>query len=162
MSDEQETIYGREFTLLEPLEKVECWNYSSAVHGNFAAGEKITVVQIYDAHHTTILCAEEGGRPTFNADGSPHTWTPSYDGAVPQPSLGYRFIVNNEVLSKAIGFPIPKQTPDLVGDILAYESGEMTEDEEEEFLDRLAESGVGNKLQGHYSSRMAGRPGNDG
>lgn len=39
---------------------------------------------------------------------------------------------------------------DLVGDIITYENGEMTETETLEFFSKLIKSGTINNLQGHY------------
>ncbi len=43
---------------------------------------------------------------------------------------------------------------DIVDDILDYESGRMTRGQEKKFFSKLKKTGLGYKLQGHYSSRM--------
>lgn len=149
------SVYGQTFTLLEPLERVECWNFSSEVIGNFAAGETITVLHGYDSTQTTIQCAEKDGRPVFNPDGTPLMSKHKFlEGGEPAQQVGYRFIVNNEALGKAIGVDMPKKTPDLVGDLMAYEDGTATPKQTKRLFRQLRKSGIGSKLQGHYSSRM--------
>jgi hypothetical protein len=137
------SAYGKSYVLIQPIEKAECWNCTDDSYGSFAVGETLHVLHVYDAFHTTCRCAEEDGRPLFNKDGTKN-----------EKQEGYRFIVNNEVLGRAIGVEMPKQTADLVGDIIAYESGDMSAEQEGEFLDGLRESGLGQKLQGHYGRRM--------
>jgi hypothetical protein len=43
---------------------------------------------------------------------------------------------------------------DLVDDLMAYESGEMSEQNVKKLFNKLRKSGVGRHLQGHYSSKM--------
>ena len=46
-----------------------------------------------------------------------------------------------------------KQT-DLVDDLMAYESGELSPQNVKRLFNKLRKSGVGRHLQGHYSSKM--------
>jgi hypothetical protein len=135
-------MYGKDFVLRSPLEQVRCWNCTDGSTGSFAVGETITVVCIYDAHSTTILCKEADGRPLTNKDGTP------------QRTEGYRFIVPNAMLNSAIDADVPLTTPDLIGDIIAYEEGTASPEQEQALFETLRESGLGYKLQGHYGRSM--------
>lgn len=143
-------MYGQEFVLKAPLIDVECWNFSDGKTGRFDAGETIRVLSVYDSTHTTISATNEPGRgigrtgerPVWNRDGTPYK------------SPGYRFIVPNALLATAIDADVPATTPDLIGDLIAYESGEATDDQEDRLFRTLRETGIGKHLQGHYSSRM--------
>ena len=134
-------IYHQEFVLLQDLKDLECWNYTRGETATFQAGETIEVCNPNDATHTTILCSQEDGRPVSNRDGTPAD------------KNGYRFIVQNDVLSEAIGIPIGT-TYDFVGEILAYENGELDKKRTKKLFAYLKKTGIGGKLQGHYSSRM--------
>ncbi len=144
--------YNKVFTLLQPLEHVECWNYYCAAWATIPAGELIEVCHENDATHTTISVkpghANEG-IPVFMPDSAPMMLR---DGS--GPSMGYRFIVDNQVLGEAIGVTMPKRTADLVGQIINYESGDASPVETERLFKTLRRTGIGRKLQGHYSSRM--------
>jgi len=48
----------------------------------------------------------------------------------------------------------PTAKDKLIDTLISYENGELTEEESLKFLKKLKKSGVGQKLQGHYSSRM--------
>jgi len=48
----------------------------------------------------------------------------------------------------------PKNENDMVGKIIAYESGEMSEDQTIEFFQELYNSGLWQSLQGHYHRVM--------
>ena len=78
---------------------------------------------------------------------------PSTHKETPSVQRGYRFIINNEELGKALGVPIPKKTEDLVGDILAYETGAASPSQTKKLFKSLKKSGTDQKLQRHYSSR---------
>lgn len=142
--------YGQSFVLRRPLTDVECWNSSRDSTSSFAVGETITLCRVYDATHTTVVCAEKDGRPLTNKDGTPDLYTV---GTQQYPRHGYRFIVPNQILGEAIGIEMPATTPDLVGDLIAYETGEATPEQEAALFETLRETGIGKKLQGHYSSR---------
>ncbi len=131
--------------LVKPLEKCECWNFTDGKYASFAVGEEIKPIRAFDATHTTFECKEcdADGRPVCNADGS------TYAG-----SNGYRFIADNNALAEATGLPIPEKVFDLVGQIMAYESGELDEAQTQELMDYLRTTGIGKQLQGRYSSRM--------
>jgi hypothetical protein len=142
-------VYGKVFVLKTPLLKVECWNSSNGAWADFAAGERIEVNHAYDAYHTNISWEGCIGRDGFHAEGRPLT---NMDGTPGH--LGYRFIVNNVALGKAIGVEMPAKTADIVGDIMAYEAGETTPAQRKKLFRTLKRTGIGAGLQGHYSSRM--------
>lgn len=135
-------MYNQDYVLKAPLTNVECWNFSDGSVGNFQAGETIRVQRVYDSTHTTILCAEKGGRPVTKPDGTMKV------------SLGYRFIVPNTMLAQAIDADVPLETDDLVGDIIAYETGTADKQTTDRLFTTLRKTGIGSKLQGHYGRRM--------
>ena len=144
------TPYGRTFTLKTALEHVECWNCSDGSTGTIPGGTLILVEYANDSTRTTVMVKDgEGpkGRMGLTLENKP-------DGSPPQQKAGYRFIVENQALGAAIGVPMPKKTADLVGDIIAYETGEADDEQTDRLFDTLRETGIGAKLQGHYSSRM--------
>lgn len=134
-----ENVYGRDFTLLLPLEKVECWNQTDDSYGNIPAGHTIHVCHANDATRTTILASKEG-MPIFHKDGTPNK------------SLGYRFIVPNTILGPAIGQPMPATTPDLIGDIIAVESGPSTRKQRQHVIRALKGTSLGAKMKHRYGS----------
>lgn len=149
--------YGETFTLKTPLENLECWNHGDCM-ATLPVGETVKLDSVSDATHTTLsLPKRPDGIPVTFKDGRPYTGVEhqhpredrKYTG-----SNGYRFIVENQALGAAIGVPMPKKTMDLVGDIMAYESGEADEKTVKRLFRTLRKTGIGSRLQGHYSSRM--------
>jgi hypothetical protein len=133
--------YGQIFNLQSPLEQVESWNHTDGSLTTIPAGEAVRVLHVYDSSSTTIQsCREEGLEVRCPADG--------------KSSIGYRFIVNNVALSKAIGVQLPVRTRDLVGEIIAYENGQAAAPQTRRLFRTLRRTGLGKGLQGHYSSRM--------
>jgi hypothetical protein len=166
----KQNVYGKKFVLLAPMNKVECWNQSDGCWANFAAGETIQAVHAYDPFNTVILWSgamddKQEGRPLTRKNGTPALHVPRtfddgsgkpyFPGAEPTPLLGYRFIVNNDVLGKAIGVKLPRKTRDLVGEIMAYEDGTASPGQVKRLFGALKRTGLGSRLQGHYSSRMS-------
>jgi hypothetical protein len=135
-------MYNQDHVLIAPLVNVECWNCTDGSSGDFQPGETIHVLHAYDSTHTTIKCSEKDGHPLTHPSGKPSQ------------SKGWRFIVPNTMLARAIQADVPLETPDLIGDLIAYENGEADEETTERLFDTLRETGIGSKLQGHYSSRM--------
>jgi len=134
-------IYGVIVPLLEDVRGVECWNFTDRSKHDLAAGTLVTADNVNDATHTTVCVRDKDG----NAPGILLTWDNG------QKQMGYRFIIPNKVLRKATGLRVPFRTDDLVGDIIAYESGELTEAESKGLLQRLKKKGMLSGLQGHYS-----------
>jgi hypothetical protein len=62
--------------------------------------------------------------------------------------------VNNEILSEAIGIELPRKTADIVGDLIAYEENHASPSQVKRLFKTLKKTGLGLKLQGHYSSKM--------
>lgn len=135
-------MYDQDHVLIAPLTNVECWNCTDGSSGDFQAGETIRVLHVHDKTHTTIQCKEKDGHPLNNPDGTPSE------------RKGWRFIVPNTMLARAIQAEVPLETVDLIGDLIAYETGEADEETTERLFNTLRETGIGSKLQGHYSSRM--------
>ena len=141
--------YHKTFKLLKPLEKVRCWNFVSNDTFTVQAGLLITLNHPNDATSTTVCVVDKDGKaPGILLNYVPHGRTE------PVQQLGYRFTVNNLVLGDAIGIPMPERTYDLVGDILAYETGKATDRQTKRLFTHLRKTGLGKQLQGHYSSRM--------
>lgn len=132
----KELPYHKTFTLLADIPNVECWNWTSGKTVTLPKGATLKVIQVYDATHTTCSIVDEKGETV--------EFAPS----------GYRWIINNTALSKAIGAYVPRRTGDLVGDLIAYESGESSPKQTARLFKKLRKTGIGRKLQGHYSSRM--------
>ena len=99
-------IYGNTFALLEHIPKAECWNLSKDNLFTLAKGWKIKVLRIYDSYHTTVQLLGDHGEAINH----------------PANRSAYRFIINNIVLSDAIGGYIPTKTTDPIGDLITQES----------------------------------------
>lgn len=128
--------YGKTFALKTPLVDVECWNRTANERYTLPAGTLLKLEHVNDATHTTCMAQTEGGKSRAIFPGC------------------YRWIVENQALGEAIGVKMPKRTADLIGDIIRYESGEATAAQESKLFSTLRRTGIGRKLQGHYSSRM--------
>jgi len=140
--------YKQTLPLLHPLPKSQCWNSTNGSTADLPAGLLITVEGGYDAWNTTIL-ASTCGSSAYPADPRIHIGgLPLTDG-----TLGYRFIIPNQTLGEALGVSMPKKTGDIIGDIIAYESGEASPSQTRRLFRSLKKTGIGKKLQGHYSSR---------
>jgi hypothetical protein len=149
--------YGQTFALKTALENVKCWNFTTDQTFTVPAGLLVRLENVDDATHTTVCVVDSEGK----APGIELTYIPRYFAHIasthelqPITALGYRFIVENQALGSAIGIPMPKKTADLVGDIIAYESGMADEKQTKRLFKTLKTTGIGSKLQGHYSSRM--------
>ena len=140
--------YGQTLPLLQPIPKCECWNSTTGGTADLPAGLFITVEHAYDATQTTVLASTCGSSirkddPRIHLGGLP----------LSNGDKGYRFIIPNTFLALALGTPMPEKTEDIVGDLIAYETGQMSPKQEKKLFKTLKSSGLGKKLQGHYSSR---------
>ena len=146
------TYYGKSFVTLTPIENVECWNCSDGTVGTIPAETTLKVEYAYDATHTVVM-VETG--PGLLENKSYRLYGVKL-GDLPngQPHFGYRFIVPNGTLGAAISVDMPESTPDLIGDLIAYEDGTATEETTSRLFRTLKKTGIGSRLQGHYSSRM--------
>jgi len=137
--------YGQTFKLNQPILSVECWNFTRGELFDLPVGTSISLECVNDAKHTTVCVRDSNGRanglPLMFKNGTTQT--------------GYRFIVENQCLGRAIGLEMPKRTMDLVGDLIRYEEGKSNEKQTKRLFNTLRKTGIGNRLQGHYSSRMA-------
>lgn len=140
--------YGQTLQLLEPIPNCECWNSTNGATANLPKGMFITLEHAYDSTQTTVL-ASSCGSSALKADPKIHV------GGLPLSNgdTGYRFIIPNTFLTHALGIQMPETTPDIVGDLIAYETGQMSHKQEKKLFKNLKSSGLGKKLQGHYSSR---------
>lgn len=128
--------YGQTFTLNQTIVGVECWNKTDGSKYDLQAGLKIQLNSAYNSTSTTCCAMDDTGKSLELFPGC------------------YRFIIDNQVLGAAICVPMPKTTPDLIGDIIAYESGVSTPKQQKRLFKTLRKTGIGSRLQGHYSSRM--------
>ena len=138
--------YGQNFVLTTPLEDVECWNRTDGKLWTIPAGTTVLVCHVNDATHTTVQVV--AGPALVMRHGALGLPLSSLE------DVGYRFIVENQTLGDAIGVEMPKRTADLIGDLIAYESGEATPTQTRRLFRKLKSTGIGSRLQGHYSSRM--------
>lgn len=128
--------YGKTFALKRALENVECWNKSSDERYTLPVGTLLKVEHVNDATHTTCMAQDKHGKAPELFPGC------------------YRWIVENQALGDAIGITMPNKTGDLVGDIIAYAIGDATPKQAKRLFTTLRKTGIGRKLQGHYSRRM--------
>jgi hypothetical protein len=125
--------YGETVITQAELADVECWNLSDK-RFDIPAGTRLRVEYVGGPSITVCAMVDMRDIPT------PH----------PKNRLAYRFCVDNLQLGRALGKEFPATTPDLVGDLIAYESGEMDEARSNEFLKELKEAGLAGRLRGHY------------
>jgi hypothetical protein len=137
--------YGTIHKLAKPLYRVRCENYSGDYSRHvLAAGQLVRLNNVSSARETSITVVDV-------SDKSPGIEIRLNTGRM---VLGYRFEVNNEALGEAIGIEFPETTPDLLGDLIEYESGGASPSQTLRLFRELRRSGIGAKLQGHYISRM--------
>lgn len=154
--------YGKCVALKTDLLKVQCWNCTDGSTGDIPAGTEVEICHAHDATNTTIcvktgsslVCVDAFYQPTPPACamksglmGLPLNKHP--DGRPPAQEHGFRFIVPNTMLREA-GVDVPVTTRDIVGEIIAFESGEMNEDQARSLLTALKEDGTLPHLQGSY------------
>jgi hypothetical protein len=135
------------FKLNKDVNGVECWNLSKRDGVfNLPAGQLVRLDNVNDKTSITVCCVDETGKSVGITLGG--FWANGHA------KRGYRFIIPNGVLSEAIGIPLPKSQRDLVGEIIAYESGKASPKQADALFTTLRKTGLGRQLQGHYSSRM--------
>lgn len=152
-----EVPWKQTFKLKHDLTEVECWNFTSGDKFTLPAGTLVRLENVNDSTSITVCVVDEKG----NAPGIELTYVPTYHAHIksthdrtPVVQRGYRFICENQKLSAAIGIPLPEKQYDLVGEIMAYESGQASPTRTKKLFSTLRKTGIGKKLQGHYSSRM--------
>lgn len=153
--------YHQKVVLKKDLVNVECWNCTDKTTGTIPAGTTVEIQCVNDEESTTIQVVSG---PALMSDaglyepqlpccsvkvslGLPLNTTEQVGGRT---RLGYRFIVNNAVLNDATGLNLPLKTRDIVGDMMRFEEGNMTEDEARELLTTLRDDGTLRGLQGSY------------
>lgn len=152
-----EVPWKQVFTLKHDLTEVECWNFTCNETFTVPAGLLVRLENVNDETSITVCVVDEKG----NAPGIELTYVPRYFAHIksthdrtPVVQRGYRFIIENQKLSAAIGIPLPEKQYDLVGNIMAYESGQLSAPKTKKLFTTLRKTGIGKRLQGHYSSRM--------
>lgn len=164
-----DSLYGIKVVLQKDLTNVECWNCTDGSTGTIPAGNTIEVCHVNDATHTTIqvesgpaltcvdryieppqppACSRKPGLMGLKLNLKP-------DGSEPQNVYGYRFIVPNKMLREATGLPYPEKTRDLVGEIMAAESGELDDNQMRETIKALKADGSFKGLQGWWGREAA-------
>ena len=164
-----ESLYNIKVVLQKDLVDVECWNCTDGSTGTIPAGTTIEVCNVNDATHTTI-CVEEGPALTCVDRYIEPPQPPACsrkpglmglklnkhaDGSEPQNVYGYRFIIPNAILRAATGLPYPDKTRDLVGEIMAAESGELDDEQMKETIKALKADGTFKGLQGWWGREAA-------
>lgn len=161
--------YNQKFVLKQTLVDVECWNCTDGSTGTILAGTEIEVHHVHDSTSTTISVKSGPAlvlaepyiqiRPPCCGLADPGLMglplNRHADGSAPAQVLGYRFIVNNLVLGEAIGVPMLEKTRDLVGEIIAAESGELSDDELRDTIKALKADGSFRDLQGWWGRTAA-------
>jgi hypothetical protein len=149
--------YKKVFALKTPLVGVKCWNFVSDQTFTVPAGLLIRLDNSGSETETVVCIVDEKG----NAPGIELEYLPTYHAHIPwthdrtpAKQRGYRFIVENQALGEAIGIEMPNRTPDLVGDIIAYESCEASPKQTRQLFNTLRKTGIGSKLQGHYAGAL--------
>lgn len=163
-----DSLYNLKVVLQKDLTNVECWNCIDDSTGTIPAGTTIEVCHVNDATHTTIqvesgpalICVDRYYQPQPPACsikpglmGLKLNLKP--DGSKPQQKHGFRFIIPNAMLRAATGLPYPDRTRDLVGEIMAAESGELDDDELRETIKALKADGSFRGLQGWWGREAA-------
>ena len=137
MKDE---MYGKTVVLNRQLDGVECWNFTDGSLHVLAAGVRVRTEHVNDETSTVVMVVDEKGD-------APGVELVMKDGT---PRTGYRFIVNNAKLAEATGLKVPRRTRDVVGEMMAWEQGELDERKTASLFRHLKKAGLLPGLQGCY------------
>jgi hypothetical protein len=132
--------YGKTVVLTEALTGVECWNFIDGSEHTLPKGSLLQLEYATESDSTVCMLVDETGE-------SPGISLVVNDGGK---QLGYRFIVKNKDLNRLANAGLPAKTYDIVGNIMAYETGTLDESETMTLFQRLKSGGMLSQLQGHY------------
>ena len=133
--------YGKVVILTGPATNVECWNFTAAGSTHtLPTGTRLVLEHVYDSDSTTCMLVDEAGH-------RPGILLKREDGTK---QVGYRFIINNADLNRLSDAKLPKKAYDVVGAMMAYESGDLNKKETLRLFKHLKSEGLLSKLQGHY------------
>jgi hypothetical protein len=141
MNTEVASPYGQTVALRSDLSDVECWDFTCGSLFILPAGTLVRADYLSDPTHTTVSVLDAAGR-------TPGLALVRKDGRT---QTGYRFVVGNGALAAATGLAIPESTGDLLGSVIAYETGQLGERDTERLFRELRETAIGRRLQGRYS-----------
>lgn len=121
--------------LVQPLTDVECWNSTKGATATLPAGTEIEIQGPGGNKSTTIQAG----------------WSEN-DGGIPlsDGTVGYRFIVPNDQLAAAIGREVEDQF-DVVGQLMAFDEGELDREETIALFQHLVTSGIIKSIEGRYA-----------
>ena len=137
-------IYGKTVVLRKAV-KAECWNFVDGSMHELPKGARIRVEHVSDAEKTVVMAVDEKGEAVgmelVRKDG--------------KKQLGYRFVVANVDLAGATGLDVPARTRDVVGEMMAWEQGDLDEKGTVSLFKTLKDEGMLGKLQGCYGRAAA-------
>lgn len=149
--------FRQTFRLLTPLVNVQCDNFVG--HDEFTVPAGL-LVRLEHPRSTTeiVVCVvdDKGEAPGIELTYVPtyHVHIASTHDRTPIKQTGYRFVVGLQALGAAIGIEIPMTVPDLVGDMIAHETGTLDRSGTRRLVRTLRKTGT-NGLQGHYGRLVA-------
>jgi hypothetical protein len=145
------TPYGETVEITNKI-PAECWNFTDGAIWEIPQNTKVKISNIHDAFHTSVMLE----RCTTTKVDTAYTLAPYLENEINgKVQRGYKFIINNKVLNEnsTLVTKIPEVTDDIIGDLIAYETNTATKKQAKKLFSTLKKTGLGKKLQGHYSSR---------
>jgi hypothetical protein len=140
----KDSIYGKTVVLLKAVE-AECWNFADGSLHELPEGARIRTEHVSDETHTVVMLVDEKGEAPgvelVRKDGTRQT--------------GYRFVVDNAKLAEATCLDVPRRTRDIVAEMMAWEAGELGEDQTARLFRTLRKDGTLRNLQGCYGREAA-------
>jgi hypothetical protein len=141
----KQSPYGKVVTLTVPVNKVECWNFVDGSTHTLPAGTMLKLENVHESGSTTCMLVDKDGN-------HPGIMLQLANGTKQR---GYRFILKNATLNRLANAKLPRKAFDIVGAIMAYESGQMPPRQTLSLFRRLKKDGLLSQLQGHYKREAA-------
>lgn len=141
----KQSPYGKVVILTAPAAQVECWNFTDGSTHPLPAGTMLQLEHVHESGSTVCMLVDQDGN-------HPGIMLRLANGAEQR---GYRFILKNTDLNRLANAKLPRKAFDLVGAIMAYESGQLPPSQTLSFFRRLKKDGMLSKLQGHYGRTAA-------